>query len=870
MKTINDEFDPVKAMIQSPHYLKTSMRKMCATICAGLILSGAAVLPGHAAGVPTVKLHGHVPAQVLQSKVLGGVSPTANLSLSIGLPLRNREGLTNLLQQMYDPASANYHHYLTAAEFTDQFGPTKQDYDMVINFARVNGLKVTGTHPNRMLLEVSGKASDIERAFQVNLKIYQHPKENGSFFAPDKEPSVPATLPVQDISGLDNFRRPQTYFKYKSVLPAGGINSVSAKASAVAPNATTGSGPNGNYIGDDFRNAYVPGTPLKGSGQAIALVQFDGYLASDIVAYATAAGRTNIPLQNVLIDGFNGQPTGSGGDVEVSLDIEMVMSMAPALSKIIVYEGNPFNFHPNNVLNRIATDNLAKQVSCSWGWTGGPTVTTDQIFQQMALQGQSFFTASGDSDAYPAGTVDSPFNFGTPSDSPYLTSVGGTTLTMGGAGSTYASETVWNWGLQNPADDGIGSSGGISSFYTIPSWQTNINMAARGGSQTTRNFPDVAMTADDVYVIASGGAQYIGVGGTSVAAPLWAGFTALANQQATNTGHAPIGFLNPAIYSIATTPDYTNCFRDVTVGNNTWSGSPNLFYATNNYDLCTGLGTPRGTNLINALVAVGGNTLTHLSPPAPNYTLYGTTGYGSSLSVLNGGNPNGTWQLFVQDDALQNSGIISNGWILTLTTANPVGFSANLALGMSVSATAVTISNDFSYTLSVANYGPSASSNVVVSDTLPLGISVISSNVPSGTTLVRSGQQLNWNIGTLATNGSLQLVFTVRANTLGSFVNYATATASTADANPDDNFASVVTTVAVPASPQISGPFAYTNGAFQLTISGPLNPAYPTIIQASTNLVNWVDLYTNTPPFTYTDPAATNYPLRFYRAVVSQ
>jgi subtilase family serine protease len=288
------------------------------------------------------------------------------------------------------------------------------------------------------------------------------------------------------------------------------------------------------------------------------------------------AGRTNVPLQNVLIDGFSGVPTGNGGEIEVSLDIEMAISMAPALAKIIVYEGSPFNFHPNDVLNRIATDNSAKQISCSWGWTGGPQATTDQIFQQMAIQGQTFFTASGDSDAYPAGTVDSPFGFGTPSDSAYLTSVGGTTLTMNGAGVAYASETVWNWGIRFGID-GIGSSGAISTYYTIPSWQSGINMTASKGSTTQRNMPDVALTADDTFVVADGGTFYIGVGGTSVAAPLWAGFTALANQQAAINSHAPVGFINPALYAIAATPNYTNCFHDITTGNNRWSGSPNLF-----------------------------------------------------------------------------------------------------------------------------------------------------------------------------------------------------------------------------------------------------------------------------------------------------
>jgi uncharacterized repeat protein (TIGR01451 family) len=826
------------------------------TLCTGIFLFNIGTNSSQAAEIPMKQLQGHIPSIVAHLKPQGIVSPEREVSLAIGLPLRNREALTNLLEQVYDPSSTNYHCFLTSEQFAERFGPTEQEYSMVENFARVSGLQITGTYPNRMLLDVSGKASAVEKAFQVNLQNYSNPTDNRVFFAPDKEPSVPVSVPIQDISGLSNYRRPIPNYRFKSVT-----NSTSSVAPRVspAPKATTGSGPAGNYIGDDFRNAYVPDSSLQGSGQTIALVQFDGYLSNDIVAYEQAAGRTNIPLQNVLIDGFSGVPTGNGGEVEVSLDIEMCVSMAPALANIIVYEGNPYNFHPNNVLNRIASDNIARQISCSWGWAGGPSVTTDQIFQQMALQGQTFFTASGDSDAYPAGSVDNPFSFGTPADSPYVTSVGGTTLTMNGAGGSYSSETVWNWGVRYPGGfyDGVGSSGGFSSYYTIPDWQTNINMAARGGSTTTRNFPDVALTADDVFVIADGGLQYIGVGGTSCAAPLWAGFMALVNEQAVNKGFGAIGFLNPAIYNIAKGASYTNCFHDTVTGNNTWSGSPDLFYATNNYDLATGLGTPNGKNLIDALTsAQTTNPITHITPPPPPY--------GSTLANLNGSNPNGTWQLFVQDDAAFNSGIISNGWYLSLTTANPVGFSADLDLAMAASTTNLSVSNYLTYTLTVTNYGPSVSSNVVVSDTMPLGAAFISSTAGQGS-VMRSGQVLNWTVGELNPYSGSKLVFTVEPTGVGNINNYATATADTPDDNPANDFASITANVQVPTPPQLTGAYVAADGSFQFSVAG--TPGVTNVIQASTNLVNWVNIYTNISPFTYTNMDTGSYPQEFYRAI---
>ena len=273
----------------------------------------------------------------------------------------------------------------------------------------------------------------------------------------------------------------------------------------------------------------------------------------------------------------------------------------------------------------LAGSNTVNNLSCSWEWSGVPYATTDAIFKNMSAVGQSFFNASGDHCAFTTGAnsaygVDSSANPypTTPASSPYVTEVGGTTLVMSGTGAAYASETVWNWGNSiGSAYNGVGSCGGVSSSYSIPSWQTNVsNLAGRGGSASFRNIPDVAMDADNVYVTYQNGLNSPYVGGTSCAAPLWAAFTALANQQASSIGKPRVGFINPAIYAIAAGPNYSSCFHDTTTGNNTWNSSPNLFYATNGYDLCTGLGSPAGQNLINALVGTGALVVTPTSGAA--------------------------------------------------------------------------------------------------------------------------------------------------------------------------------------------------------------------------------------------------------------
>jgi uncharacterized repeat protein (TIGR01451 family) len=220
----------------------------------------------------------------------------------------------------------------------------------------------------------------------------------------------------------------------------------------------------------------------------------------------------------------------------------------------------------------------------------------------MGTQGQAFFQASGDSDAYTGSQTLNASSGPIPVDSIYVTSVGGTSLSMNTnvSPAVWSSEAVWNW---NGTQPNVGSGGGVSTNYLIPSWQTNVSMALNGGSTVYRNIPDVAMPAEAIYVVYNNGSSSGLVGGTSAAAPLWAGFCALINQQSVTATGTPIGFLNPAIYHLAATANYANYFHDVTSGNNIGTGTAGLYNAAAGYDLCTGLGSPNGINLINALVS---------------------------------------------------------------------------------------------------------------------------------------------------------------------------------------------------------------------------------------------------------------------------
>lgn len=574
---------------------------------------------------------GHVPTAVPSLQPLGRLSGSTRLKLSINLPLHNGATLTNLIEQLYDPASPLYHQYLAAEEFDARFGPTEQEYQALTDWANRSGFTVTSFHPNRMLLEVSASVADIERALRVTMRTYAHPTEQRTFFSPDTEPSVEAGIPIMYIGGLDNFARPHS--KNLRHSPLKGVGNATPHL--------IGSGPNGNLAGFDYRAAYAPGVALTGTGQMVGLLEFDGYYPGDITSYESQTSVPDVPLQVILLDGFNGVPTSgvNSGNAEVALDIEMAISMAPGLSKVVVFEADPINGLPNDVLQAMSTNTLIKQFSCSWGFgsiTSAQRTVMDNYFTKFAAQGQSFFASSGDS-----GAATNAVAMTAPDDDPYITLVGGTTLATSGPGSSWLSETVWNAG-EGPAI--AGSSGGVSTFYNIPAWQKGVNMTVNNGSTTKRNSPDVAMVADNIFIVADNGLQE-NTGGTSAASPLWAGFAALANQQAVAANLPTIGFVNPALYHIGTNSGYTDFFDDITIGNNT-NASATRYLAATGYDLCTGWGSPTGSSLINALTQPDGFQITPGRGAFANGPVGGPfTISTQTLSLTNTGVPAFNWSL---------------------------------------------------------------------------------------------------------------------------------------------------------------------------------------------------------------------------------
>jgi subtilase family serine protease len=508
----------------------------------------------------------HVPEAVSSGKaqLVGQLPATQRLSLAISLPLRNENGLNDLLQQIYDPHSASYRHYLSVQEFTERFGPAPGDYEAVRQFAKTNGLAVVDIATNHMVLDVEGSAANIEKAFQLKMGLYQHPTEKRTFYSPDREPSLDLGVPVLHISGLDNFTLPRS--KNRKAAP-GSIQAA-------------GSGPGGQYVASDMRAAYYGSGPLNGAGQAVGLFEYAGYEISDVQTYFKNLNQPfNVPVNGVSLNGVPlNCPPKTCDDSEQVIDIEMAVGMAPGLNQVLVYVGSS----DISIFNQMAVDNIAKQLSCSWGWSDDEK-SLDPIFKEMAAQGQSVFVATGDNGS---GT---PGNVVWPADDPYITAVGGTDITTNGPGGPWQSETGWSGSAGSPSKNGIP----IPSYQTLPGVINSMNK----GSTTLRNYPDVAAEANTNQYSCYDGTCGGGNGGTSFAAPQWAGLLAMANQQEVSQGKSTLGFLNPTLYHIGIGSHYNAAFHDITSGNN---GGYN---AVKGYDLVTGWGSLVGAR-INSLLEI--------------------------------------------------------------------------------------------------------------------------------------------------------------------------------------------------------------------------------------------------------------------------
>ena len=498
------------------------------------------------------------------------------MSLDVVLPLRDKAGLDAFVADVANPASPSFRQYLTPAQFTARFGPTQQDYDAVVQYLRRNGLTVTGGNRDGMDVQVKGPVSAVEAAFNVRLLTYQHPTENRVFFSPDREPTTSLGVPLWHVSGLDNYSIPHPlYVKKGDYAKAHGIS-----PDAVVSHATTGSGPSSSFLGSDMRAAYYGGTALTGAGQNLGLFEYYGTDLADLTTYYKNVKQTNnVPVTIFSTDGTSTSCvyTKAGGDCddgEQNLDMTQALGMAPGLSSLVMYVGST----DTAIISSMTTHSpLPTTIGCSWGWTRADPTTLDPYFEKMAAQGQTFFVASGDDSTWTKSGNAAAW----PADDAYVISVGGTDLTTSSAAGPWKSETAW-----------VDSGGGISpDKIAIPSWQklSGVITSTNKGSTTYRNGPDVSANANFTFYTCGDqqACQANEYGGTSFAAPMWAAFIALVNQQLVANGGARVGNFNATIYPQNLTSTYATDFHDIT------SGKSGSYSAVTGYDLVTGWGSPK-------------------------------------------------------------------------------------------------------------------------------------------------------------------------------------------------------------------------------------------------------------------------------------
>ncbi len=544
-----------------------------ALLSPAIAMLGAPVAQAAAPATAVTPLVGSTTPALAYSHRVGALPTTQHLSIAVTLKLRNTAALSHFVAEASTPGTAAYGHYLTAAQFDAAYAPTQAQVNTVAAYLRSKGLSVTRVSGNRESLDVTGTTATVKAAFGTTESTYQDPYAHRDFYANDHAVVLPSSIAglVSAVAGLDDHtvRTPDLVRKAN-----------------VTPHATP-SGVTPSQIDTAYR---INKTGENGSGETVALWEFDGYNASDLSTYNSTYGLSGPAATTVSVDSANYNSNPGQGEGEVELDSEVVRAVAPQATQL-VYEAPNSDQGEIDIANAIVSADKVSAISISWGsceQDTTPSVMTavNSSFEQAVAEGISIYSAAGDDgsrDCTGSTSGSGVLAVDFPGTSVYDTSVGGTTLTMG-SGGAYSSESAWDT-----------SGGGVSTLYSRPSWQP--------GSGTMRTVPDVASNADpnSGYAIYTGG-SWQQIGGTSAAAPLWAGFTTLYNQKAAAASKANLGFANPAIYGIGEGSSYSSALHDITTGGN------QDYNAGVGYDEVTGWGSPIADSLMTALLGTGGST----------------------------------------------------------------------------------------------------------------------------------------------------------------------------------------------------------------------------------------------------------------------
>jgi uncharacterized protein (TIGR03437 family) len=665
---------------------------ICLTFC---------VISGAFAQNARVTLAGHMRPAAIPANDQGRVEASLLLQhVTLMLPPSETKqaDLDLLLGRLQDPASGDFHRWLTPEQYGIRFGAGTDDIARVTSWLRSQNLSVDSVGRGRTTIAFTGAARDVENTFQIEIHNY---RVNGeAHYANASEPSVPAAFSglVRSIRGLDDFRLKPIALKAARMppSPSAGYTSTITGSNFLAP----------NDVATIFDITPVYNTGITGSGQKIAVVGQTDINLSDIEEFRSYFNLSANDPQTMLVPG-GGDPGVSAVDLpEADLDLEWSGAIAPDATIVYVYSKNV-----NNALFYAIDQNVAPVITMSYGecepLTGAAGLTSLRTYaQQAAAQGISWMAASGDDGAngcYSQASSRGPTGLAVdqPASIPEVTGLGGTTLNEAGSNYwsatndgnhasalSYIPETAWNDTVA--AGTAAASTGGASSFFTKPVWQTGSGVPNDG----QRDVPDISMPASadhDAYLVYTSGLLEA-FGGTSVSSPVFAGITGLLNQYLTANGFQAVagqGNLNPRLYALA---NLSGVFHDVTSGDNLVPScssterncSPTQvgFAAGAGYDQTTGLGSVDAYNLIVAWPQIiGGGTFratvqltSSMNPLAAN----GSTVLTATVSTTGGHAPTGTVAFYLAGAALGTVPLTGSG--MTVTAALPVT-TAQLSVG---------------------------------------------------------------------------------------------------------------------------------------------------------------------------------------------
>jgi len=624
----------------------------CALVLTALALPAA---PSSAATTGLMRV-GREPSLPPGASIRGGLPDTTRMHVTVSLNPRDPTALADYALAVSTVGSSLYRDYLTPREFAQRFGASTAQLSAVRASLRAHGLTPGHASANALSIPVSATAGQLERAFSLSFLKLALPGRRRAI-ATTAAPSFDADVAdsVQAVVGLNTVSEPRPLLRRATpgsapalalsrahVVTGGPQPCAAAQRAALNQSA---------YTMDQIASAYgFSGLYQAGDGAGgvtVAVYELEPDNPSDIAAYQACYG-THASISSVPVDGGAGRGPGSG---EAALDIETLIGLAPN-ARVLVYQGPNSNSGapgsgPYDTFSAIINQDRAQVITVSWGECEqaqgvASADAEDTLFEQAAVQGQSIVAASGDNGSEDCGTnggaPQTQLAVDDPASQPWVTGVGGTTLTAIGPRPT---EKVWN-SAASPAGDQFqpgASGGGRSSLWPMPANQLDASPALNldpanslgGGCGHAGGFcrqvPDVAADADPAtgYLIYWNGsaslpglpAGWQGIGGTSAGAPVWAALIALADASRACHG-AGIGFANPALYRAAGTA-YANDFNDVIAGENDFTGTGGgQFVAGPGYDMASGLGTPNAAALAADLCA---NTLRTLNPGTQRSTV---------------------------------------------------------------------------------------------------------------------------------------------------------------------------------------------------------------------------------------------------------